>query len=386
MDSLIQSKAVKILTRSARRAQRKIFACMFFLTLAALACSPEQARADWQNYAPTSVSTIWPFDASSYLISQMGKIVLPTTQSNIGYIKIYPHDFVGPVATCPNATIALFPADFATSSVYYYPNFNPYFVGNMPGYEVVYSASYSGAKEITNDGGCAYRLYVNNVATTSATVAAGTYWYSVRSTSALQCDGGSSAKCLRLGGDAGGTGESQFYRNQGCAVSPCNDVQKKGSNGIGEATIAFLSATTSAPTPENPSSVIPEVVVCSTLDLGCYFQKAIVFAFYPSEASLDRFDSALSFASTTAPFAYAYELPALVAALFPEGTSTVSVTLPLDMGVASGTLTILSPAMIEAVPFADSLRTILGYVMYFMTALTMYALVIRSHNQNTHPV
>lgn len=43
---------------------------------------------------------------------------------------------------------------------------------------------------------------------------------------------------------------------------------------------------------------------CSTFDVGCQFQKALMFLFYPSQAVLDRFSSLWQNISTKKPFGY----------------------------------------------------------------------------------
>jgi len=362
--------------------------------LLGLALAPLSTSADWQNYAPVSVSNGWNYDASSYTITNMGSFVLPVTVSNINYVKIYPADLGGFfVNTCPDVSISFYTADFATSSLYYYPNTNPYVNGysasGTPFFRTAWYGSYATSKTTpASDGGCVYGLRtVAGVATTSQTITAGTYWYNVSNATAVQCDtGATGAKCLRVAGDAVGTNESQYYRASACGGVPCNDVQKKGTNGIGEMSIAFLTATSSMPAPEYESNVLPDVVICSTLDVGCYFSQALTWAFYPSEEAVGNVGGLLTFASTTFPFAYVYELPVFLSELFPSATSTFSIGIPWNVGGSTTTLVLLSTDKIQAVPYASTFRTLIGYAAWFMTVLTVYSLVMRIHNQNTHTV
>jgi len=81
------------------------------------------------------------------------------------------------------------------------------------------------------------------------------------------------------------------------------------------------------------------------------------------------------------PFAYAYDIGAMRNDLFnaPDaGTTTIAVTVP-----GFGTLTFLSAAMIAAVPFAATIKTILAALMWLLAAEFIYLTVIRSHNPNT---
>lgn len=134
------------------------------------------------------------------------------------------------------------------------------------------------------------------------------------------------------------------------------------------------------------AKITTDVVVCSALDVGCYFSQALVYVFYPSEASIDRFVSLKDTASTTWPFSYVYELPVFLSELYPTGTSTFSIGVPWHVGSASSTLVLLSTDKIEAVPYVGTFRTLIGYALWLMTVLTVYTIVLQIHNQNTRPV
>jgi hypothetical protein len=240
-----------------RAATLRFKAFIFSIVILGSLIFSSPAKADWQNYAPLTSGTAWPYDASGYIMSQMGKIVIPTNITNINYIKIWPRDYYG--AICPNGGVTLYTNDFATSSVYYSPNTNPYITGysgsGSPFYRTIWYGSYVTSKVQSPDGGCVYGLRdVFGNATTSRTLAAGTYWYNLSSpaTPSPWCDGGTnqSGKCARYMGAVAGSGEHQWYRSTPCGVAPCNDVQKKGSvPNLGEISIAFLTATSSTPTP-----------------------------------------------------------------------------------------------------------------------------------------
>jgi len=134
--------------------------------------------------------------------------------------------------------------------------------------------------------------------------------------------------------------------------------------------------------PALPGNVAPEVS-CGLTDLGCNIQKAAVWLFWPDSASLENWPVLLAAASSTWPFSYVYELPVFLSELYPTGTSTFSIGVPWHVGNSSTTFVLLSSDRINAVPYTTTFRTLIGYAMWFMTVMTVYALVLRSHNQNT---
>jgi len=122
----------------------------------------------------------------------------------------------------------------------------------------------------------------------------------------------------------------------------------------------------------------PTPISCDTLDIGCYIKVAIGWAFYPSPESIDQFQS-LTLADR-APFQYAYDVGNLRDELLTaSATSTLTVTVPFG---TFGNITLLSASMIQAVPFTGFIRTILGYLMWFLFAELVYYQVLRAHNKN----
>jgi len=81
------------------------------------------------------------------------------------------------------------------------------------------------------------------------------------------------------------------------------------------------------------------------------------------------------------PFAYAFDIADLRNDLF-NSPHTGSTSLSVDVE-NFGVITFISTAMIAAVPFAGTIKIILGALIYLMMAEYIYKLVLRSHNQNT---
>jgi len=135
-----------------------------------------------------------------------------------------------------------------------------------------------------------------------------------------------------------------------------------------------VSTTTQANLPGSPTPID-----CDTFDIGCYIKNALVWLFWPDQSSLAKFNS-LSLENSF-PFAYAYQIDDLRNELFDAaetGSSTIAVTVP-----NFGTITFLSKSMLEAVPYADLVKTILGWLLWLMGIEYIYYRILRSHDSNT---
>jgi len=116
--------------------------------------------------------------------------------------------------------------------------------------------------------------------------------------------------------------------------------------------------------------------VCETFDFACYIQNAFTWAFIPSDTSLMQFSSLTL--ENSIPFSYLYDIGTIFNELYANGGSS-SYSVSADTGVL-GTITFISPTLISNVPFASTIKTILGYILYFLTAMTLYRLLLRSHS------
>lgn len=81
------------------------------------------------------------------------------------------------------------------------------------------------------------------------------------------------------------------------------------------------------------------------------------------------------------PFAYAYDIGQVRADLF-DAPETASTSLSVDVP-NFGTITFISRAMVEAVPFGPLIKTILSALLWLFMAEYIYKAILRSHNQNT---
>lgn len=135
-----------------------------------------------------------------------------------------------------------------------------------------------------------------------------------------------------------------------------------------------VSTTTQANLPGDPTPID-----CGTFDVGCYIKNAMIWLFWPDQSSLAKFNSLTL--ENSFPFAYAYQIDNLRDELFDAsetGSSTISVTVP-----NFGTITFLSKSMLEAVPYASLVKTILGWILWLMAVEYIYYRILRSHDTNT---
>lgn len=124
---------------------------------------------------------------------------------------------------------------------------------------------------------------------------------------------------------------------------------------------------------------------CSLTAIGGCIKNAFVWMFYPSSASLTQF-SQIDYTSKF-PFVYVYQLGQIRNALL-TASSTAATSLTIDLWKLPGqtsttTLTLLSSAMIAAVPFSGTINSIMGWLIWLAMAEYIYYRVIRMHDTNT---
>lgn len=127
------------------------------------------------------------------------------------------------------------------------------------------------------------------------------------------------------------------------------------------------------------TSYIPseeDSIECGIMDIAGCLQLAIQRLFYPEPSAVERFKSLTL--RNSAPFSYVYDVENLWNKLFAGGGSmeyAVSADTPL------GEFDFISASQIEAVPYASTIKTILGYLLYLFTAYTVYRRVLSVHNR-----
>jgi len=116
---------------------------------------------------------------------------------------------------------------------------------------------------------------------------------------------------------------------------------------------------------------------CSTFDIGCYGKNLVIWAFQISPQTLNKF-STLTLKNSV-PFSYLYDIPNVFNALY-ANTGSMSYTVTANLGTL-GEFTFISASKIADVPYSATIKTLLGYILYFLTAMTVYRLILRVHNK-----
>jgi len=118
---------------------------------------------------------------------------------------------------------------------------------------------------------------------------------------------------------------------------------------------------------------------------GC-LKNAGIWLFYPSSDSVERFKSLSDTLSGKFPFAYVYGMNTMRNELFESAqtaTTTISLNFKIIPGHATSTLTLLSSNLLSNVPYANTVKTIVGFILWLMAAEYVYYRVLRSHDPNT---
>ena len=122
----------------------------------------------------------------------------------------------------------------------------------------------------------------------------------------------------------------------------------------------------------------PDVVSaasCDTWDFACYLKNAFAWAFVPSSDSISQFTS-LGLQQAF-PFSYLYDFGSLYTQLFSNsGSMQYAVSVPF----LGHTLDLISASQISAVPYASTIKTLLGYLLYFYTGFFLYRLLLKAHD------
>jgi len=152
--------------------------------------------------------------------------------------------------------------------------------------------------------------------------------------------------------------------------------------------VSFGLGTTTVATSTLPGSPL-QTVECGSFDvlgfefpdIACSIKQAIAWLLYPDVSVTEQFKSLSTTLEGKFPFAYAYQAPDLVDTLFTStqtASSTISVTVP-----NFGEITFLSAALLNSVPYASTVRTIIGWLLWILTIEFFYYRTIRSHDSNT---
>lgn len=119
----------------------------------------------------------------------------------------------------------------------------------------------------------------------------------------------------------------------------------------------------------------PVSSTCSAFDVGCYLENVISWTFGVSDSTLQSFNNLTL--RNSLPFSYIYDLGNIYEELFSNGESDLDITITTGIG----DITLISATQISNIPMANTIRTILGYLIYFFTIMTIYYRVIKVHDK-----
>jgi len=124
-----------------------------------------------------------------------------------------------------------------------------------------------------------------------------------------------------------------------------------------------LGSTTTTPFQDEPIGDCDGIT-----DFGCHFKKAMIWLLYPSESAIAQWYSLNESLEPRRPFVYLYEVGDLRDELF-NASSTASTTIGVT--VHGYTFTFLSPTLIASVPYANTIKIILGWLLWLLFELMM---------------
>jgi len=111
---------------------------------------------------------------------------------------------------------------------------------------------------------------------------------------------------------------------------------------------------------------------------GC-ISNSFRFLFYPSIEAVGQVTAVQGQLQTKAPFVYAYQLSDTFQTLY-NSPSLASSSITVD--ILGGSLTLISVAQLQAVPYTAWLRAIMGYIMWVLFAFLVYRKALRVFNTN----
>lgn len=162
-----------------------------------------------------------------------------------------------------------------------------------------------------------------------------------------------------------------------------DSVNATGTSWTTDITFLFGSTGTTSTTTQSNLPGTPTPIDCGTFDIGCYIKNGFVWLFYPDGDTVTKFQSLTL--ENSFPFSYAYEITTLRDELF-NASSTATTTVSVGIHNAFGrsgttTITFLSKSMMSNIPFASTIKTILGFLLYLLAAEYIYYRLLKSHDK-----
>jgi len=126
-----------------------------------------------------------------------------------------------------------------------------------------------------------------------------------------------------------------------------------------------------------PTGTVVTSASCETFDFGCHLESAISWTFGVNQATLNKFSTITL--ENRIPFAYLYDMGNLYNEMFDRNAEDFEIKIDF----LGNDLILLSTTKLEEVPFQPLVRTTIGAIMIFMTAMFLYRKLLGVHNEET---
>jgi len=122
---------------------------------------------------------------------------------------------------------------------------------------------------------------------------------------------------------------------------------------------------------------------CGIAEMGGCINNSFIYLFVPSNEAFNQFAELRTDLQTRIPFVYFYQVPNYFDTMY---TTASSHPLSVTASTSIGNFTFLSAGLIQQVPFSSTLRTLIGYLLWVMLVLTIYAQVKNMFNHQEKSV
>lgn len=124
---------------------------------------------------------------------------------------------------------------------------------------------------------------------------------------------------------------------------------------------------------------ITEMEVCSLTNLSGCLNNSVRFLFIPSTAVVDQFFESLATLNTKVPFVYLSQSVTLINTIFSQPSQSLpAISIPF----LSGSVPIISPAIVTQYPFVSLLRTLIAAGMWITLLYGLYNMALGIHDKN----
>lgn len=120
---------------------------------------------------------------------------------------------------------------------------------------------------------------------------------------------------------------------------------------------------------------------CSLANISGCISNSFAFLFVPDESNLTSFTDLNASLQSKFPFAYAYDFKDSIVSFY-TGTQTETITVAVAFG-SFGNIELMSASLLNSVPFAATIRLILGYLIWVMFMGQMYRRTLMIFNRDT---